>query len=73
MPSNLNWSKIGTALRESALEAHEGGLPPLKIAYEFLLEQDDWCVDGEWLDTADLPEEPPAELMAAYYCVEVIR
>lgn len=88
----LNWSKIGTALRESALEAHDGGLPPLKLAYEFLLDNPEIfsqfipavgceCVykhndgdcpfDREW--PIDMPQEPTAELMAAYYCVEVIR
>jgi hypothetical protein len=91
----LNWSKIGTALRESALEAHDGGLPPLKLAYEFMLDNPWLFIDQDVLDVlnvaygdaltmaevnignvewpADMPQEPTAELMAAYYCVEVIR
>jgi hypothetical protein len=68
---NLNWTKIGEALRESALDAHQGGLPPLQDAYSFLLENPA-CFIGveEW--PADMPAEPPVELMAAYYQVELI-
>lgn len=45
----LDWTKLGQALRESALDAHGGVLPPLQFAYSFLLDNPE-CF---------LPENPP--------------
>ncbi len=65
---NLNWLKLGTDLRASALDAHDGNLPPIDIAYSFLLDNPG-CFgdDEEW--PADMPQEPNIELIAAYYSV----
>jgi hypothetical protein len=36
MITPITWHKIGQALRESAMTAHDGALPPIGIAYSFL-------------------------------------
>jgi hypothetical protein len=67
---SLNWTKIGEALRESALDAHQGGLPPLQDAWQFLLGNAEMQNPAFGVD--EWPAEPPVELMAAYYQVELI-
>jgi hypothetical protein len=76
----LDWTALGEALRESALDAHDGVLPPLQFAYSFLLDNPEcflhvmpmevamsavFQADPEWPD--DMPQEPNIELIAAYY------
>ena len=65
--SDINFAELGKALRASSKDAHEDiDFPPVAIAYEFLLENPDCFIDGdEW--PADMPQEPPATLVAAYY------
>lgn len=67
-------TQLGHALRESALDAHGGDLPPIAIAYEFLLDNPECFadfasigMDGEPIWPADMPAEPTIELIAAYY------
>lgn len=72
--ANLDWTKLGRALRASADDAHDGKTPDVTIAYSFLLENPECFIldengeDQEW--PADMPQEPPIELIAAYYEVE---
>jgi hypothetical protein len=72
--TNMDWAKLGRALRESADDAHDGRTPDITIAYSFLLENpecfvlDENCEDQEW--PADMPQVPPMELIAAYYEAE---
>jgi hypothetical protein len=72
----LDWNALGTALRQSALDAHDGELPPVTLAYSFLLdnpecflpdqsEMDEPGPVAEW--PAYMPQEPNIELIAAYY------
>lgn len=46
----IDWESIGKALRESAMDAHEGELPPIRIAYDFLLENPSCFIDQPMLD-----------------------
>ena len=67
--ADLDWSAMGRHLRTSALDAHEGQLPPVDIAYSFLL--DNWEIfcnedDESWEWPADMPQKPNIELIAAY-------
>ncbi len=63
-----DWTKLGSALRASALDAHDGELPNVRIAYMFLLDNPEcFTDDDEW--PADMPQEPNIELIAAYYGV----
>ena len=72
--TNMDWAKLGRALRESADDAHDGRTPDITIAYSFLLENPECFVldengeDQEW--PADMPQVPPMELIAAYYEAE---
>ena len=72
--TNMDWAKLGRALRESADDAHDGSTPDITIAYSFLLENPECFVldengeDQEW--PADMPQVPPMELIAAYYEAE---
>lgn len=34
----MNWNKLGQQVRESAMDAHDGELPELYIAYSFFLD-----------------------------------
>jgi hypothetical protein len=73
----LDWTAIGTALRESALDAHDGKLPPVEVAYSFLLDNPEIFLadnpefagfpgeEPNW--PADIPQEPNIELITAYY------
>jgi hypothetical protein len=85
--SDIDWPKIGEALRESAIDGHEGldpvdahgryldihGAPPVTEAYSFLLDNPScFCpwdgateTEPEW--PLDMPANPPAALVAAYY------
>lgn len=71
---HIEWSKIGAALRASAIDAHEGttdgldafGAPHVGVAYSFLLDNPESFIDIDvW--PYDMPDEPPAALVAAYY------
>jgi hypothetical protein len=66
-------TKLGHALRESALDAH-GTLPHITTAYAFLLHNPQCFeafagigMDGEPIWPASTPAEPSVELIAAYY------
>jgi hypothetical protein len=62
----LDWTALGTALRGSAMDAHDGELPNVSIAYQFLLDNPECFTDGDsWPD--DMPNEALVELIAAYY------
>jgi hypothetical protein len=66
MASNLNWSELGRALRESAMNAMDGELLPVDVSYMFLLDNPECFIDSdEW--PADMPAEPNIELIWAYY------
>jgi hypothetical protein len=83
--SDIDWPKIGAALRESAIDAHEGttdgldafGAPHVGEAYSFLLDNPECFLprDGatetepDW--PLDMPKYPPAALVAAYYRITV--
>ena len=69
MSSNINWTDIGHCLRECAMDAHEGWLPPLAVAWDFLLDNPPAFVGEEWPD--NMPDEAPLELIAAYYGVRI--
>lgn len=61
----LDWTKIGTELRAAALDAHDGELPGVAIAYCFLEDNPECFGFEEW--PADFPAEANIELIAAYY------
>ena len=61
----LNWRDLGHQLRQSALDAHNGTLPPVTVAYFFLLDNPECFGVEEWPDT--MPRDPNIELIAAYY------
>ena len=65
---NLDWQRLGVALRACALDAHEGELPPVDIAYSFLLENPECFGQNEWPYDwpTDMPQEAPTELLASY-------
>lgn len=64
MTMTLNYTTLGAAVRQSALDAHEGVLPHVSIAYQFMLDNPE-CFSAR--DTADMPAEPPVEFITAYY------
>ena len=54
MTHHLNWTRIGKSLRASALDAHDGALPPVDLAYSFLSGNPECFIDSnEW--PADMP------------------
>ena len=62
----MNWTALGKELKASALDAHDGQLPHIDIAYSFLLDNAECFSDSdEW--PADMPQEPNIEIIAAYY------
>ena len=63
--NTMDWTKLGWELRESALDAHDGELPSINIAYSFLLENPECFGREDWPE--DMPQEPNIELIAAYY------
>lgn len=64
--SELDWTKLGKELRDSADDAQEGDTPSIEIAYSFLLDNPECFSDSdEW--PADMPQKPNIELIAAYY------
>jgi hypothetical protein len=69
---NLDWKALGKALRQSADDAHEGDTPSVDLAYSFLLDNPE-CFkqtdeNGDCEDWPEgMPQEPPVELVAAYY------
>lgn len=64
MQTNLDWTKLGQALRAGATDAH-GYLPSIEIAYAFLLDNPECFIDGdEW--PAEMPTEAPRGLIDAY-------
>lgn len=58
-------AELGAALRGSARDAHQGDLPHIDIAYLFLRDNPECFGEEDW--PADMPEDPPAELVIAYY------
>ena len=65
MSGALDWAKLGAELRASALDAHDGQLPPVEMAYQFL-DANPECFGFEiW--PADFPAAPTLALFAAYY------
>jgi hypothetical protein len=81
-----DWSKIGAALRDSAIGARLGpdggygvasvdayGAPSILSAYSFLLYNPDLFIPAdEGTDwPIDMPIHPPAALVAAYYRITV--
>ncbi len=75
----IDWTALGLELRQLALDAHDGELPDVAIAYRFLLANPECFGQSEWPDSAvneciyewpaDMPQEPNIELIAAYYNV----
>lgn len=69
----LDWAKLGTELRQAALDAHDGDLPQVEIAYSFLLDNPECFANSagvpveEW--PAAMPQEPNIILITAYYNV----
>ena len=66
----IDWPKLGQALRESAMDTHDGELPSVDIAYSFLLDNPECFADlesddDEWPE--NMPTEPPFDLISAYY------
>ena len=70
----LDWTLLGQALRASALDAHDGELPSVEIAYAFLLDNPDCFtvpglesffpgadLDAPYLDDAEWPAGMPHE------------
>jgi hypothetical protein len=69
--ANLDYTKLGAMLRASALDAHNGELPSLDIAYTFMLDNPEYFIDGdEW---SDMPAVAPEALAFAYYQVSSER
>ena len=66
----LDWHALGRALRQSALDAHDGILPPVEYAYAFMLDNPECFIgeDQEW--PADMPGNPNIELIYAYLLEE---
>jgi len=71
--SILNWAALGKDLRNSADCSIQpaGQTPPVRLAYQFLLDNPECFLIGPDLDSlewpADMPQEPNIELIAAYY------
>jgi hypothetical protein len=61
----FDWTRLGAELRASALDAHDGNLPPVEMSYDFLMANPECFGFEEW--PADLPAEPNIELVAAYF------
>ena len=72
--ADIDWSQLGSDLRMSATDAHDGQTPEVNIAYSFMLDNPE-CFLGdssafslEWVFwPKDMPTEPPAALVATYY------
>lgn len=62
--SDIDWRKLGEALRENATEAFGATMPPLDSAYTFLLDNPECFGYEEW--PADMPQTAPEELQRAY-------
>jgi hypothetical protein len=63
----LDFTALGRAVRQNALDAHEE-LPNVSIGYSFMCDSRD-CFDLDW--DLKLPADPPAEFVAAYYGYEI--
>ena len=63
--NTIDWAKMGYELRDSALDAHDGILPHLDIAWAFLRENPECFGFEEW--PVDIPADAPPELAAAYF------
>jgi hypothetical protein len=73
---DLDWTRLGRELRQSADDAHDGATPDVRIAYDFLLDNPECFTSGDVEDAewpADMPQEPHIELIAAYYEVEAAQ
>ena len=46
----MNWTKLGRDLRITAIDAHEGTLPTVGLAYQFLLANPECFIDQSILD-----------------------
>jgi hypothetical protein len=65
---DLDWTRLGRELRESADDAHAGATPDVRLAYDFLLANPECFLDSEDAEwPADMPPAPPIELIAAYH------
>ena len=63
--AQLDWSALGAALRQSAMDVHDGKLPDVGVAYSFLRDNPE-CFLGE--DTTwHMPAEPPLAFRLAYH------
>lgn len=61
----IDWTELGTRLRESADDAHDGQTPSIDIAYSFLLDNAELFGGAdEW--PAGMPQEAPEDLYRAY-------
>jgi hypothetical protein len=56
---------MGRELRDLMIDVHEGTLIAIETAYEWLLDNPKYFGADGW--AADMPDDPPAELFAAYY------
>jgi hypothetical protein len=66
----LDWKALGAQLRQSALDAFDDDLPSIATAYSFLLDNAELFTDsGEW--PLYMPDQAPAEMVAAYYKPEL--
>jgi hypothetical protein len=65
--SGLDWTKLGKLARQSALDAHNGELPSVEIAYSFMLCNPECFLAEDELDwPQEMPSDPPADFIAAY-------
>lgn len=67
--TTIDWTLLGKELRIAALDAHEGELPSIDLAYSFLMENPE-CFSGGFEEEgwpAGMPPGPNEELCAAYY------
>jgi hypothetical protein len=58
------WWKLGKELRESAMDAHDGDVPAVGIAYGFLLDNPECFGFEEWPE--NMPQSAPESLTWTY-------
>ncbi len=70
-----NWRELALQVRESVLEAHNGELVPVSMAYQFLVDSVELFMDdahesafaAEYLTFGNWPTNPPNEFIFTYY------